>query len=216
MERLAQKRHRVVPRRLAVAAASVFLTLGCNRMADTNANYLKALNTYYDTHPSCLFRESVRFPVEQDAGNARETAGFEALVDESLLTRVPAQKAVMVVATKQVTNYDLAPKGRSEWVADPKQPGYGNLCYGHRQAVAIQSSTPTTSSAGATTTVVYRYTMKDVPAWATAQPIQSVFRDLQGDLSGHQVGRANLSDTHKGWQVTSAPWAHIADSDIYR
>ncbi|GAC1425745.1 MAG: hypothetical protein NVSMB62_23010 [Acidobacteriaceae bacterium] len=213
MERKGFKRSRAVP--LLIAACTSF-TFGCNRMADSDTNYLKAINKYYTDHPSCLFREPVKFPIEQTTSSAREIAGFNALVDQDLLTRTPGQPTVLAVAGKPVNTYDLSAKGHSEWVADSKDPGYGNLCYGHRKAVAIQSSTPTSSSAGATTTVVYRYTMKDVPDWAKAQGVTTVFHDLQADLSGHQVGRASLQDTTKGWQVTTAPWAHIDDSDIYR
>lgn len=213
MERNVFKRSRAVS--LLIAACTVF-TFGCNRMADSDSNYLKAINKYYTDHPSCLFREPVKFPIQQETSSAREIAGYDALVDQNLLTRAPGQNTVMTVASKPANTYDLSAKGRSEWVADSSQPGYGNLCYGHRKAVAIQSSTPTSSSAGATTTVVYRYTMTGVPEWAKTQGVLTVFHDLQADLSGHQVGRASLQDTQKGWQVTSAPWAHIDDSDIYR
>lgn len=213
MEHTGFKRSRAMP--LLIAACTVFM-FGCNRMADSDTNYLKAINKYYTDHPSCLFREPVKFPIEQNTSSPREIAGFDALVAQDLLTRSQGQQTVMVVASKPVNTYDLSAKGHSEWVADSAEPGYGNLCYGHRKAVAIQSSTPTTSSAGATTTVVYRYTMKDVPDWAKAQGVTTVFRDLQADLSGHQVGRASLQDTKKGWLVTTAPWAHIDDSDIYK
>ena len=137
-------------------------------------------------------------------------------MNQGLLTRAAGQKTVMVIASKPVNNYDLSQKGHGEWVADAKQPGYGNLCYGHRKVVAIDSSAPTTSSEGATTTVVYRYAVKDVPEWAKAAEMQTAFPGLRADLSGHEVGRASLKDTKTGWEVAGAPWAHIQDSDIYR
>ena len=36
----------------------------------------------------------------------------------------------MIIASKQVNNYDLSDAGRSTWTPDPAQPGYGNFCYG--------------------------------------------------------------------------------------
>ena len=213
MDRYAIKRYRAVSLLSVLAALSL---LGCNRMADSDANYLKALNKYYSSHPSCLWRDPVTFPFQQDAVNTRSAAAFDALVQQSLLTRATAEENATNGVRKQVNTYDLSSKGRSEWVADSKDPGTGNFCYGHRVATAIQSFTPTTSSAGATTTVVYRYTITDVPEWAKAAEVQAGFPSLQADLTGRQVGRATLTDTRKGWEISSAPWAHIDDSDIYR
>ena len=205
-------------------------SIGCNKMQDTSSNFVKAINHYYADHPSCLWQESVQFPVDGDPGDPRETARLNALVTQSLLTRstVPPPPVVKPVAkgasTASITapsipgtlRYDLSSTGRSNWVADGSQPGFGNLCYGHRKAASIDSYTPTTSTDGATTTVVYRYTVKDVPDWAKTAEVQTQFRSLQTDLSGRPVGRATLTNTKDGWKVTAAPWAHIQDSDIYR
>jgi hypothetical protein len=209
-------RRRDLRRWLTVPAAIMLLTSGCNHMQDTDANYKRAIDKYYEAHESCLFQEPVKFPEQDDSGDRKQMARLDALVDQGLLTRSTGQKTVMMVASKPVNNYDLSPKGHTEWVADAKQPGYGNLCYGHRKVIAIDSSAPTTSSEGATTTVVYRYTVKDVPEWTKPAEIQMAFPELQADLTGHQVGRASLTDTKDGWAVTGAPWAHIQDSDIYR
>jgi hypothetical protein len=216
MESCTMMRKRAVRRWMAVPAAIVLLTTGCNHTQDTAANYTRAIDKYYNDHSSCLFEQPVRFPAQADSADAKETARYDALVDQSLLTRSTGEKKVMVIASKPVNNYDLSAKGRSEWISDAKQPGYGNLCYGHRKVLAIDSSGPTTSSEGATTTVVYRYTVEDVPGWAKTPEVQSAFPALGADLSGKQVGRVTLTDTKKGWEVTGAPWAHIEDSNIYR
>lgn len=209
-------RRRDVRRWIAVPAVCVLLTSGCNHMQDTDSNYSRAIDKYYGDHPSCLFQEPVKFPAQEDTDDPRQTKRFEALVDQNLLTRSTADRRVMVAATKPVNSYDLSSTGHTDWVADAKQPGYGNLCYGHRKVVAIDSSAPTTSSEGATTTVVYRYTVKDVPSWAKSAELQKAFPELRTDLSARQVGRASLTDTKKGWAVSGAPWAHIDDSDIYK
>jgi hypothetical protein len=199
----------------ACAVAFVFIT-GCNQMDDTTANFAKAIDKYYSTNQSCVWTESAKFPVQEDTADTKETSRYDSLVYQGLLVRSSDQKVVNVT-TEQVTNYDLSDKGRAAWVPDPQQPGAGNFCYGHRKVISIDSFTPTSSKNGATTDVVYRYSIAGtVPDWATAAPTLAAFPGLRADLSGNQVGRATLTDTRKGWQVINAPWAHISDSDIYK
>ena len=78
------------------------------------------------------------------AGRCSDTALYAALVDQGLLVRTTDQKTVMLVASKQVNNYDISEQGRAAWVADPEQPGFGNFCYGRRKVTSIDTSTPTT------------------------------------------------------------------------
>ena len=64
-------------------------------------------------------------PTSDDA----KTEGYDTLTQEGLLTRTTAEKKVLIVASKQVNNYDLSEKGRTPWTPDSTQPGYGNFCY---------------------------------------------------------------------------------------
>jgi hypothetical protein len=201
---------------IAACVAAILFVAGCSRMEDTNVNFTKAIDQYYSTHPSCLWQDSTKFPLEDDASNPRETRGYEALVSQSLLVQMAGQEKVLIAESKAGNSYDLTDKGHSAWTSDPQKPGFGNLCYGHRTVTSIDSTSPTTSQSGATTTVVYRYVLSDVPAWAKSTETQTAFSSLQADLSGNQVGRVTLTDTHKGWLVSDAPWAHIYDSDIYK
>jgi len=118
----------------------------------------------------------------------------------------------LIIASKRVNNYDLSDKGRSAWTADVNQPGYGNFCYGHRKVSNIDSSTPTTSAAGATTQVTYHYTLIDPPAWATAAETQNAHPQLRSDLTGPQTGQATLTNTNNGWQVSAARSARNSDT----
>jgi hypothetical protein len=130
-----------------------------------------------------------------------------------MLVRTTAEKKVLIVASKQVNNYDLSDKGRSAWTPDVNQPGFGNFCYGHRKVSNIDSSTPTTSAEGATTQVNYHYTLADSPSWATAPETQNAFPQLKSDLAGPLAGQATLIDTHSGWQVAAAKPAHTSSAD---
>jgi hypothetical protein len=125
-------------------------------------------------------------------------------VDQGLLARTTAEKKVFIVASKQVTNYDLSEKGRGAWTPDPQQPGYGNFCYG-KPTVTVDNYTPTTDKPGATTTVTYQTSITGAPSWATAPETQTAFPSVQAQLAGPVAGSAVLTNTPNGWAVTSGP-----------
>jgi hypothetical protein len=194
-------------------AGFIALTLGCNKKEDNTLNYTNAINTYYRSNPSCLWTTPVKFPVQVDTSDAGKTAGYDALVDQGLLARTTDEKKVMLIASKQVNNYDISNTGRSAWTADPDQPGFGNFCYGHRKVSSIDGATPTTSTEGATTQVVYHYTLADVPVWASARETETAYPRVRSDITAPQPGSATLINTNDGWKVaaTSPP---KADSQI--
>ena len=191
-------------RSAATCVTMVLLAIGCNRKEDNSVNFSNAIDTYYSAHPSCLWSEPVKFPVQAETSDSSETTRYDALVDQGLLARTTAEKKKFIVASKQVNNYDLSDKGRSAWTADVNQPGYGNFCYGHRKVSNIDSSTPTSSAVGATTQVTYHYTLTDPPEWAAAVETQNAYPQLHAELAGPQTGRATLTNTNNGWQLSSA------------
>src|SRR5665213_945781 len=188
----------------ALCGAVALLATGCNKKVDNNMNFKSAIDTYYSAHPACLWPDAVKFPIQADTSDTSKTAGYDALVDQGMLTRTSAEKTKLIIATKQVNIYDLSGKGRSLWTVDVQQPGFGNFCYGHRKVSSIDSSTPTTAAVGATTQVAYHYTLADAPAWATAAETQNAYPQLHADVSGPQTGHTTLTDTSNGWQVTGA------------
>ena len=200
-------------RTIALCAAIILFAVGCNKKDDNSINFTNAIDSYYSTRPACLWSEPKKFPVQADTSDTSKTAHYDSLVDQGLLVRTTAEKKVMIIASKQVNNYDLSDNGRSAWTADVNQPGFGNFCYGHRKVNSIDSSTPTTSAEGATTQVNYHYTLTGSPAWATAPETQNAFPQLHSDLTGSQAGQATLIDTHAGWQVAVAKPAHTSSAD---
>jgi hypothetical protein len=192
-------------RTAAVCGAALLITAGCNKKADNSINYKSAINSYYSAHPACLFSQPVQFPAQKTTSDQSATTPYDALVDQGLLVRTTAEKKVFIVASKQVTNYDLSSNGRSAWTADTTQPGFGNFCYGHRSVSTIDSSTPTTSDVGATTQVNYHYTVSDAPSWASAAETKTAFPNVATDLAGPQAAAVTLTNTSSGWQVTTAP-----------
>lgn len=191
--------------RSSVTAAALVLALsigaGCNKHVDNTTQYIDAINTYHAAHPVCLWKTSIKFPVQVATSDATKTPGYDALVDQGLLARTTAEKTVMIVASKQVNNYDLSDKGRTAWVADPDQPGFGNFCYGHRKVSSIDSATPTNNERGSTTEVNYHYTIADTPAWATAQETQTAYPEIRQHLNGTHTAAAVLIETNEGWKM---------------
>ncbi len=192
--------------RAGVVAALVGVALtGCKKTADNKLNYTNAINTYYSSRPACLWDDAKKFPVQADTSDTSKTSGYDALVDQGLLARTTAEKKVFIVASKQVTNYDLTDKGRSSWTADQSQPGFGNFCYGTVKVTSIDSSTPTSDQPGATTTVNYHAGISGAPAWASAAETQNAFPAVKANLSAPVVATATLANTTSGWSVTQGP-----------
>jgi hypothetical protein len=204
---------RTTLRTAALCGTLIALATGCNKKADNTINFTSAINSYYSAHPACLWTDPIKFPVQADTSNNSKTSNYDALVDQGLLVRTTAEKKVLIIASKQVNNYDLSDKGRAAWTADTTQPGYGNFCYGHRKVSNIDSSTPTTSDPGATTQVTYHYNIPDAAAWATAPETQNAYPQLQTELAAPQNAQATLTNTTNGWQVSSAKSANTSSND---
>jgi hypothetical protein len=203
---------RTTVRSVSLCGAVVLLAAGFNIKQDYTIIFTSAINAYYSAHPACLWSDSVKFPVQAATSDTSKTSGYDALVDQGLLVRTTAEKKVLIIASKQVNNYDLSDNGRSAWTADVNQPGFGNFCYGHRKVSSIDSSTPTTSDPGATTQITYHYTFADAPGWATAAETQNAYPQVHSDLSAPQIGQATLTNTNNGWQVSSTPHSGSATS----
>lgn len=188
---------------LFLLAVPFLVATACNKKnAPTTPNYADAINSYYQAHPACLWREDKRFPV-QSAPDDAKTEGYDALVDAGLLTRTTSEKKVIIIS-KRENNYDISEKGRGAWTANTNQPGYGNFCYGHRKVASIDSNSPTSNEPGAAVTVNYHYTITGLPDWAKSQETQTAFPQLQA-ANNPEASRATLTNTTNGWQVTSSP-----------
>jgi hypothetical protein len=183
------------------------LFAGC-RKTDNTMSYIHAIDSYYSSHPACLWREPVKFPEQVDASDTATTASYDALVGQGLLVRTTAQSAATLSKGKEasgdskpVNSYDLSDKGRTVWTDDQEEPGYGNFCYGHKKVEGIDSSTPVKNEQGAVAEVNYHTTVTDIPAWAKAEATQNAYPELHAALTGPQPGEATLIDTNSGWQV---------------
>jgi hypothetical protein len=153
------------------------LTTGCSKTDNSDLNYKAAINNHYKAFPTCIWSEPKKFPVQASTSDDAKTEGYDALTQEGLLTRTTAEKKVLIIASKQVNNYDLSEKGRTSWTPDSSQPGYGNFCYGNREVTSIDNSTLGTNPAGAKTVdVSYHYKIADIAAWANSQEMKPLIQ----------------------------------------
>lgn len=189
--------------RTALLCGVTLLFAGCNKQDNSKANFQTAINNYYKAHPACLWQDTKKFPVQAATSDDAKTEGYDALTDAGLLTRTTAEKKVFIVASKQVNNYDLSDQGRSSWVADPNQPGYGNFCYGHRAVDSIDSFTTGVNGSGVKTAEVnYHYSLADVPGWAQSQEVKTAFPSVGGALAHSQPAQDSLVMNGNEWQVS--------------
>jgi outer membrane murein-binding lipoprotein Lpp len=188
----------------AAVCGVLVVAAGCRKtnMVDKMA-FKSAINNYYSSRQECVWPDTKKFPAQADTTNDEQTKGYDALTDAGLLVRQSAEKKRFLIGSKQVNIYDLSDKGRSSWTADQTQPGYGNFCYGHREATTIDSYTPSDTAEAAQYSVNYHYDVANVPGWAASTEMKSAFANVAADTSGQQTATATPVKSNSGWQVTA-------------
>jgi hypothetical protein len=188
----------------AAALAVVVSTLAaCNNGSNTDTSYKAAINDHYKAFRVCLWSAPKKFPVQAATSDDAKTEGYDALTQEGLLARTTAEKKVLIIASKQVNNYDLSEKGRTSWTPDTSQPGYGNFCYGTREVTSIDNSTEGTNGQGAkTVAVAYHYKIANVAAWADTAEMKTAYPSLAAALGANPSDNATLVQTGDHWTYT--------------
>ena len=171
---------------IKLSAVLFALTLtACNtgKSAPTYDNFTRGLNKYFLEHTDCLL-PNTRFPLETT--DKAQIKQMDSLVKALLLDK----------------NVDPG-VNTARYMPSPTGARYApHFCYGHREIVSIDSSSPLQVSNGFKTTLVtYHYKMEDVPVWAKASEVQSAFPAMALAISGQATARATLAQTPVGWQV---------------
>jgi hypothetical protein len=191
-----------ISRSAFVVGLFTLITTGCNNGDNTDLNYKAAINDHFKAFPACIWSQPKKFPVQAATSDDAKTEGYDALTQEGLLSRTTAEKKVLIVASKQVNNYDLSDKGRTSWTPDSAQPGYGNFCYGNREVTSIDNSTLGTNGAGAKTVdVTYHYKIVNVAAWANSQEMKTAYPGIATALDSNPSDRATLVMTGDHWEI---------------
>lgn len=177
------------------------LTAGCSKTDNSDVNYKTAINNHFKAFPACLWPEPKKFPVQAATSDDAKTQGYDALTQEGLLTRTTAEKKVLIVASKQVNNYDLSDKGRTSWTPDTSNPGYGNFCYGNREVTAIDNSTPGTNGSGAKTVdITYHYKIANLASWANSAEMKTAYPNMATTLDSNPSDHATLVMSGDHWE----------------
>jgi len=177
------------------------LAAGCNNGGNTDLNYKTAINDHFKAFPACIWSQPKKFPVQAATSDDAKTEGYDALTQEGLLTRTTGEKKVLIIASKQVNNYDLSEKGRTSWTPDSSQPGYGNFCYGNRDVTSIDNSTLGTDGNGAKTVAIsYHYQIANVAGWANSQEMKTAYPGLASALGSNKSDNATLVMTGDRWE----------------
>jgi hypothetical protein len=165
--------------------AAIFTTSGCSngKSAPTPGNFVQGLNKHFLDHNDCLL-PNTRFPYETtDRGETRQ---LDTLVKAGLLEKTEEFSVHTSRYTVSATGARYAPR----------------FCYGHREATTIDNFTPPAVADGfKETTVIYHYTMMDVPVWAKSADMQAAFPEMAQSTSGNASAKATLAQTPVGWQV---------------
>jgi hypothetical protein len=172
-----------------VTIGSITFFTGCSNFKEPNEkNFKIALNAYYSHHDECLFTNTLRFPYETSRSDesGAGSKGMDALTDSNLMKR---QEGKLI----GVNRYELTPAG--------VRAG-GRFCYGHREVTAVPSFTPPAPVNGQpTTTVIYRYVMRDLPLWANTDAMRAAFPALAKSTSADPQDTAKLVLTINGWAM---------------
>ncbi|HLY41202.1 MAG TPA: hypothetical protein VKR52_08305 [Terracidiphilus sp.] len=176
------------------------LSAGCHKNAVDPGAFKTALNRYYAGKQDCVWPDPVKFPAQADTSNDEQTKGFDALTDAGMLTRKTAEKSRFLIGSKQVNDYDLSQQGRSTWVANETQPGYGNFCFGSFTVSSVDNYAPANSDAEQYS-VTYHYGLSGIPGWANSVEMKTAFPKIATDSSGQHMATAQLTKGENGWVV---------------
>ena len=125
-------------------------------------------------------------PLRSDESGAG-SKGMDALTASDLMKR---QEAVTI----GVNRYTLTPAG--------ERAGGRFCCSPSQKSTAVPSFTPPVTANGQqTTTVTYRYVMRDLPLWANTDAMRQAFPALAKSTSADPQDTAKLQLTINGWEI---------------
>jgi len=204
----------------AAACAVLILVTGCQKNQPPppapKAAFKTALDTYYQSHPSCVWNAPQQLPIDLDARHPDPVRKqqLDALRKAGLLDvrigdkEVPAQDH-HPRHRERVLEYNLTDKGKSAWSADAAHPDSGNFCVGSPRVVSIGQAVPAPTRSRYS--VSYRFAVGPLPAWAEKPGVQAAFPTLAAEKAEKQItALGNLSKTAGGWTPSAIQPIFIA------
>ena len=187
---------------LLLLTALAILPTACKKEID-KTQFKTAINNSYAGKHECVWPEPVKMPAEADPSKDERTRDFDTLTDAGLLARAPEEKKRFLVGSKPVNLYDLSDKGHTAWTPDPKQPGYGNFCFGHFNVTNVVSAVPNDPSNPTQYTVTYQYEVEGIPSWASTPETMRTFPQIGKDTSIQTATTTVVKDSNGGWVVSN-------------
>lgn len=207
----------------AVAAATccfAFLLAGCQKQNQQppapTAAFKTALDTWYQSHPSCVWAAPQTMPIDLDVHHpdpARQQQ-LDALMKAGLLTRKTTDKEIPAQDRhprhrERVFEYTLTDTGKAAWSAGNPSPGAGNFCVGSPHVVSIDNTTPAPNTSRYS--VSYRFALDPLPGWAQNADVQAAFPTIAAENNEkHITALAILSKTVSGWTPSAIQAIPIA------
>jgi hypothetical protein len=187
---------------LLLLTVIAILPVACKKEID-KTQFKTAINNSYAGKHECIWPEPVKMPAEADPSKDERTRDFDTLTDAGLLARAPEEKKRFLVGSKPVNLYDLSDKGHTAWTPDPKQPGYGNFCFGHFNVTNVVSAVPNAPSNPTQYTVTYQYEVEGIPSWASTPETMRTFPQIGKDTSIQTATTTVVKDSNGGWVVSN-------------
>lgn len=178
-------------------------SIGCKKEEVNHPDFVSAINKSFGHRHECVWPEPIKMPAEADPSKDERVRDFDVLSDAGLLTRESAAQRQRFGA-KQLNKYSLSDKGHSAWTADPDQPGYGNFCFGHFNATAIEKAVPNDASNPTQYTVNYHYEVEGMPDWVSKPESMRAFPKLAADTRIQSATATLVKGTDGSWAVAPA------------
>lgn len=186
---------------LALVLTGLFAgTTGCKKQVN-HAEFISAINKSFQGRHECVWPEPIKLPVQADPSTDDRIRVFEALTDAGLFLHVSEEKKHF--GAKQINTYNLTDKGHSSWTPEADHPGYGNFCFGHFNATAIDKATPNDSANPTQYTVNYQYETLGIPEWIHTPESMRAFPKFAADTSIQSATATLIKGANGGWTVDS-------------
>lgn len=201
----------------AALCVGVLIVAGCSSNKPSKADLTSAIDNYYSANPQCVFSSPVLLPAKVENSDQQQLDQYNALAQAGLLTKTEMTAKQPEKTSKRhtrrsrheaktpeappTTTFQLSDNGRFSWTEDQTKPGFGNFCYGHRQAKSIDSVAATKSNGTTTAIASYHYDLTGVPSWAKSTEVQSAFTEVQQALAGPHVAKGNFVKDPTGWKL---------------
>jgi len=175
---------------------------GCRQKID-RAALISAINKSFAGRHECIWQEPVKLPAEIDPSKDERVRDFTALTDAGMLIREIDLKKRVPVGTDPPQKYSLSDKGHAAWTPAPNQPDFGNFCFGHFNATAIDKATPNDASNPTQYAVTYSYEVEGIPGWMRTPESMRTFGKIAADTSIQSANTNLVKGSDGGWAVAT-------------